>query len=114
MVPGNQFFANLPEIINLSITDDTAAAAVCQYGLVTHGHIHNGKAGMTENDIAVMMNPPVIGPSVGERIQHSIDGFFVCFSNTSGYATHDLLLFFYIFQHFIKNVVLTKTFLFNC
>ena len=51
-------------------------------------YIHDGKAGMAEGGISVNMDAPVIGASMRQGVQHSLNGFYISDADASGYTAH--------------------------
>lgn len=56
---------------------------------MTQGYIDNRKSGVTENSVIESVNTTVIWPTVGQGIQHTIDGLRIFYPKTSSYTAHE-------------------------
>ena len=54
-------------------------------------HIHDREPGMAKDRVIEGVNTPVVGPAVGQRIQHPVDSYRISYAKTSDYTAHNTI-----------------------
>jgi hypothetical protein len=80
------------EVVDLAVVCDVDCSLFVVYRLMAAWKVDDAEAGVCEADILVDVESCVIGPSMVENLNHSLEQRFVILAGVAGYAAEDWAL----------------------